>query len=497
LTHSQVLRRSDPVAPAQPLRLICTCVVTLALALTFAWAPVNSTEAQPVASFADLAEKLSPAVVNISTSQTIERPESDGSPIPKGSPFEDLFKDFLDRGRPEGPQTAQSLGSGFLISPEGYVVTNNHVIEDADEITVNFPDGTSLKAALIGTDPKTDIALLKVEPTTPLPFVNIGDSDAIRVGDWVLAIGNPFGLGGSVSAGIVSARNRDINAGPYDDFIQTDAAINRGNSGGPLFNMAGEVIGVNSAIISPTGGSIGIGFSVPANLVKGVVAQLREYGVTRRGWLGVKIQTVTDEVAEALGLEKAAGALVAEVTAGGPAAEGGIEQGDVILKFDGVDVAQMRDLPRMVAATAVEKAVRVVVFRKGKTQTLKVTIGLLDEAGAPIPTATGGESAPDANVELPELGLTLAPLTPEGRAQHGLADDVTGVLISGVAPGGSAAEKGLQAGDVVVEVGQKPVAPPAEVKAGVEDSTAQGKKTVLFLIQSAGELKFVPLAIGG
>jgi serine protease Do len=495
-----VFRRPGPdvaVAPAQPLRLICTYIVTLALALSFSWIPAGPAAAQPVASFADLADKLSPAVVNVSTSQTIERPESDGSPIPKGSPFEDLFKDFLDRGRPEGPQTAQSLGSGFVTSPEGYVVTNNHVIEDADEITVNFADGTSLKAALIGTDPKTDIALLKVEPTTPLPFVNLGDSDAIRVGDWVLAIGNPFGLGGSVSAGIVSARNRDINAGPYDDFIQTDAAINRGNSGGPLFNMAGEVIGVNSAIISPTGGSIGIGFSVPSNLVKGVVAQLREYGATRRGWLGVKIQTVTDEVAEALGLDKAEGALVAEVTAGGPAAAGGIEQGDVILKFDGANVVQMRDLPRMVAATPVEKAVRVVVFRKGKTQTLKVTIGLLDEAGAPVPAATGGESAPDANLELPELGLVLSPLTPEGRTLHGLADDVSGVLVSSVAPGGPAAEKGLQVGDVVVEVGQKPVATPAEVKAGVDESAAQGKKTVLFLIQSGGELKFVPLAIGG
>jgi serine protease Do len=348
-------------------------------------APAGPVSAQPVASFADLAEKLSPAVVNISTAQTVEQPQRDGPQLPEGSPFEELFRDFYENGQ-RGPQTVQSLGSGFVISPEGYVVTNNHVIEDADEITVNFPNGLSLKATLVGTEPKTDIAHLKVDPLAPLPFVSLGDSDKIRVGDWVLAIGNPFGLGGSVSAGIVSARNRDISAGPYDDFIQTDAAINKGNSGGPLFNMAGAVVGVNSAIISPSGGSIGIGFSVPANLVKGVVAQLQQFGVTRRGWLGVRIQSVNDEMAEALGMEKAMGALVAGVTAGGPAEAGGIEAGDVIIKFDGKDVAQMRDLPRMVAETEVSKSVRVVVFRKGKTETMLITVALLDEQPTPAMT---------------------------------------------------------------------------------------------------------------
>ncbi|MEM7670681.1 MAG: trypsin-like peptidase domain-containing protein, partial [Pseudomonadota bacterium] len=283
----------------------------LVLAFVFLAAQVASAQARPD-SFADLAERLSPSVVNISTSQTVERPQ--GGPnlpqVPEGSPFEDLFRDFFDQnGRPQGPREVQSLGSGFVVSAEGFVVTNNHVIADADEIQVNFPDGTSLEATLVGTDPKTDIALLKVEPTSPLSFVQFGDSDISRVGDWVLAIGNPFGLGGSVSAGIISARNRDIQAGPYDDFIQTDAAINRGTSGGPLFNMDGEVIGVNTAIISPSGGSIGIGFSVPANLAKNVVAQLQEFGETRRGWLGVRIQEVTDELGEALGLAKASGAL--------------------------------------------------------------------------------------------------------------------------------------------------------------------------------------------
>jgi len=490
LTHALVRHRTAAAILAR------ACV--LALFAAIAAAPFGPVAAQPVASFADLAERLSPAVVNIATAQTVEAPDNNGSPLPEGSPFEDLFRDFFEHGRPRGPQTVQSLGSGFVISPEGYVVTNNHVIEDSDEITVNFADGTSLIAELVGTDPKTDIALLKVASDKPLPFVNFGDSDAIRVGDWVLAIGNPFGLGGSVSAGIISARNRDIQAGPYDDFLQTDAAINRGNSGGPLFNMAGEVVGVNSAIISPNGGSIGIGFSVPANLVKGVVEQLQKYGTTRRGWLGVKIQTVTDEVADALGLDKAAGALVAEVTEGGPAASGGIEQGDVILKFDGEDVVQMRDLPRMVADTPVDKVVRVVVFRKGKTQTLKITIGLLNEASAPVTSVEPGSGGvPNAELTLSELGLTLAPLTAEGRAQFGLADDVTGVLVTAADSGGPAAEKGIQPGDVVVEVGQEPVTTPADVKTRVDAATAQGRKSVLFLIQSGGELKFVPLTVGG
>jgi len=494
LTKALVLRR--PAPGVSLFALVQACAAALMLCLAAAWA--GPAAAQPVASFADLAERLSPAVVNISTAQKVEQPDGNGLPIPEGSPFEDLFRDFFERGRPPGPRTVQSLGSGFVISPEGYVVTNNHVIEDSDEITVNFPDGTSLTAELVGTDPKTDIALLKVEPTKPLSFVNFGDSDAIRVGDWVLAIGNPFGLGGSVSAGIVSARNRDINAGPYDDFIQTDAAINRGNSGGPLFNMAGDVIGVNSAIISPSGGSIGIGFSVPSNMAKAVVAQLQEYGTTRRGWLGVRIQTVTDDIAEAMGLEKAAGALVADVTEGGPAAEGGIEAGDVILKFDGKDVVQMRDLPRMVADTPVEKVVRVVVFRKGKTQTLKITVGLLDEEQVAAASAEPGDAAGDGQAhELANLGMTLGPLTAEGRAQHGIADDVAGVLVTAVAAGGPAAEKGVTAGDVVVEVGQEPVSSPAEVEARVEEAVAAGRKSVLFLIQSGGDLRFVPIGIGG
>jgi serine protease Do len=437
-------------------------------------------------------------VVNIATAQTVEQPQRNGPRAPEGSPFDDLFRDFFENGQPRAPQTVQSLGSGFVISPEGYIVTNNHVIADADEITVNFPDGTALTATLVGTDPKVDLALLKVEPAAPLPFVSFGDSDVARVGDWVLAIGNPFGFGGSISAGIISAHHRNINSGPYDDFIQTDAAINKGNSGGPLFNMAGEVIGVNSAIISPTGGSIGIGFSIPANLAKGVIEQLRQYGMTRRGWLGVRIQTVNDEMAEALGMDKAMGALVADVTPGGPAIDGGIEPGDVIIKFDGADVAEMRDLPRMVADTEVDKTVRVVVFRKGKTLTLKITIALLEEQGGTVTAKTPDTEEQGADdLELTALGLTLGTLSANARSQFGIPDDITGVVVTGVANGGSAAEKGVRPGDVIVEVGQEPVTSPGEVDARVADAVTAGRKSVLFLIQSGSDLRFVPLSLGG
>jgi serine protease Do len=437
-------------------------------------------------------------VVNIATAQTVEQPQRNGPRAPEGSPFDDLFRDFFENGQPRAPQTVQSLGSGFVISPEGYIVTNNHVIADADEITVNFSDGTALTATLVGTDPKVDLALLKVEPAAPLPFVSFGDSDVARVGDWVLAIGNPFGFGGSISAGIISAHHRNINSGPYDDFIQTDAAINKGNSGGPLFNMAGEVIGVNSAIISPTGGSIGIGFSIPANLAKGVIEQLRQYGMTRRGWLGVRIQTVNDEMAEALGMDKAMGALVADVTPGGPAIDGGIEPGDVIIKFDGADVAEMRDLPRMVADTEVDKTVRVVVFRKGKTLTLKITIALLEEQGGTVTAKTPDTEEQGADdLELTALGLTLGTLSANARSQFGIPDDITGVVVTGVANGGSAAEKGVRPGDVIVEVGQEPVTSPGEVDARVADAVTAGRKSVLFLIQSGSDLRFVPLSLGG
>lgn len=476
-----------PAAGAKALLAAC-----LAFAMILSVSPRDAAAAPD--SFADLAERLSPAVVNISTSQVVEAPEQGERPqFPPGSPFEDLFRDFFDRDGQPGPRTQNSLGSGFVIDPEGYIVTNNHVIEEADEIVVNFADGSSLPATLVGTDPKTDIALLKVTPATPLPFVNFGDSRASRVGDWVLAIGNPFGLGGSVSAGIISARNRDISSGPYDDFIQTDAAINRGNSGGPLFNMDGDVIGVNTAIISPSGGSAGIAFSVPSALVKNVVGQLREFGRTRRGWLGVRIQTVTDDIAEGLELEDAKGALVSEVTSGGPAESGGVEAGDVILKFDGQDVNEMKDLPRMVAETEVGKDVRVVVWRKGKSQTVKVVLGLLEEGQAEAPSDVDTPEAPA--VAETALGMKLEPLTEQSRADYGVAGDVKGVLVTEVDAGSAAAQKGIRPGDVIVEVAQEPVATPADVRGGVKQAKEEARKSVLILVQSGADLRFVALKI--
>ncbi len=323
-------------------------------------------------SFADLAEKISPAVVNITTSTTVARNTAPRGVAPEGSPFEEFFREFQDRnrgGNGDRPRRSSALGSGFVISEDGFVVTNNHVIDGADEILIEFFEGGELPAKVIGTDPNTDIALLKVETDKPLSFVSFGNSDFSRVGDWVMAMGNPLGQGFSVSAGIVSARNRALS-GSYDDYIQTDAAINRGNSGGPLFNMDGDVIGVNTAILSPNGGSIGIGFSMASNVVVNVVDQLKEFGETRRGWLGVRIQDVTDDVAEAIGLENAAGALVTDVPEG-PSMEAGIKAGDVIMSFDGKDVSDTRSLVKTVGNTQVGKAVRVIVFRDGKTETLQ------------------------------------------------------------------------------------------------------------------------------
>jgi len=464
------------------------------LALLLAAPPAAAQMRGAPGSFADLADRLSPAVVNISTSQTVDRPEM--PEIPEG-PFQDLFRDFFERGQPRGPREVQSLGSGFVITADGYVVTNNHVIREADAVTVNFADGRSLEAEIVGTDPQTDIALLKLAPPEPLPFVGFGDSDGARVGDWVLAIGNPFGLGGSVSAGIISARNRNINSGPYDDFIQTDAAINRGNSGGPLFNLAGEVIGVNTAIISPSGGSIGIGFAVPSALASPVVDQLRKFGETRRGWLGVRIQEVTEELAEALGLDEARGALVASLAPDSPAGTAGIQPGDVIVSFDGRPVPQMRDLPRMVAETPVGKTVRVTFFRDGRTQTVKVLLGRLEEQQAaltPEPDAAG--QAPEPATDLAGLGLSLGRLTEERRAGFGIGEGVTGVVVTEVAPDGPAAAKGLKPGDVIVEVGQEPVESAAEVEERVGSARAAGRGSVLLLVQSGADLRFVPLPIG-
>ncbi|MCI4660218.1 MAG: DegQ family serine endoprotease [Neomegalonema sp.] len=465
-------------------------VATLAAPLSLA--PTTAQARSVPGSFADLAERLSPAVVNISTSQTVSAPNR-RSPFPPGSPFEEFFKDFFDRegaGPNNSPRKVQSLGSGFVIDAEGYVVTNNHVIEGADEIDVNFPNGDTFPAKLIGTDPKTDIALLKIQEDRTFPHVPFADSDKARVGDWVVAIGNPFGLGGSVSAGIISARNRNINAGPYDNFIQTDAAINRGNSGGPLFNMDGEVVGVNTAIISPSGGSIGIGFSVPANLAKNVIAQLREFGQTRRGWLGVQIQEIDDSMAEAIGLDRARGALVAGVDNDGPAKAGGIRSGDVILSFDGREVKAMRDLPRLVADTEVGRAVEVEVLRNGETRNLTVEIALLAEQTAAADERNAPEIAQGSG-SIQALGLVIEPLNRENRERFGIDSDLEGVVVTEVDGASSAAERGIRPGDVIAEVGQKAVRAPAEVQDLIELEQGAGKKSVLLMLNRGGSVRFV------
>ncbi|MDW4550451.1 DegQ family serine endoprotease [Defluviimonas sp. D31] len=461
------------------------------LAVALAAGPVGPVEARGAPeSFAELAEQVSPSVVNITTSTTIAAPTDGGPIVPEGSPFEDFFREFGNPNGPRGPQRSNALGSGFVISADGYIVTNNHVIEGADEISVEFFSGGKLDATLVGTDPKTDIALLKVESDEPLAFVNFGDSDVMRVGDWVMAMGNPLGQGFSVSAGIVSARNRELS-GTYDDFIQTDAAINRGNSGGPLFNMDGEVIGVNTAILSPNGGSIGIGFSMAANVVSKVVGQLQEFGETRRGWLGVRIQDVTPDVAEAMGLADAKGALVTDVP-DGPAKDGGIQSGDVITAFDGADVTDTRELVRRVADADVGKAVSVVVLRDGESHELSVTLGRRELAeGEPVPAVAGKEEPAEKDM----LGMTLGVLTDEQRDQMGLAADAAGLLVSDIDQTSEAYEKGLRAGDLITEAGQQKVASIEDFEARIAEAKEAGRKSLLLLIRREGDPRFVALSV--
>ncbi len=463
--------------------------------------------------FADLAARLLPAVVNISTTQTVKTAERGGEragpdmpQFPPGSPFEQFFHDFFEHGLPKGerpetlPRRATSLGSGFIIDPAGYIVTNNHVIADADEITVILHDNTSLKAQVVGRDTKTDLALLKVKADKPLTAASWGDSDKSRVGDWVLAIGNPFGLGGSVTAGILSARQRDINSGPYDDFLQTDAPINRGNSGGPMFNMDGQVIGINTAIYSPSGGSIGIGFAIPSTLAKAVVSELRTESdhTVHRGWLGVRIQAVTGEIAESLGLDKPRGALVASVTAKGPAEAAGLQPGDVVLSFDGKPVDDMRHLPRLVAETPVNKQVAVTVWRKRKETSLEVKVGKLDEKDQQQANAQEGSGKKDAPVTenvVKTLGLTLSSVTPELKDKFSLSDNAKGVVVVDVAKDSPAAAKGVRPGDLIMEAAQEEVKSPNEIGSRIADAKKSGRKSILLLVDRQGDLHFIALRL--
>lgn len=483
--------------------------VALAFTLAFTLVPAHA-QNEPIrpyanapADFSDLAEGLMGAVVNISTTQTVSgRDQQLEMPqLPPGSPFQEFFEEFFNR-QQQRPRSrrATSLGSGFVIDPAGIIITNNHVIDGADEIVANFADGTRLTATVIGTDPKTDIAVLRVEPTSPLQSVSLGNSADLRIGQWVMAIGNPFGFGGTVTVGIVSALNRDIRSGPYDDFIQTDASINRGNSGGPLFNMSGEVVGINTAIISPSGGSIGIGFSIPANLANNVINQILEFGSTRRGWLGVRIQPVTQEIAESLGLERPEGALVASLDPEGPAGMSGIEVGDVIVEFNETRIREMRELPRIVADTAVGSTVPVIVYRRGEPVTLQVTIAQLDEGQvAPEDRAleNGEETEQPAPVGPQEmLGLSVVGLTSDLRTQYDLPDSLNGVLIVGVDPDGTASESGLAEGEVITEANQEAVSSPSDIRAQIDDLKEQGRTRILLLVRGLdGEPRFSTLPI--
>ncbi len=487
-------------------RLVRQQAAIAAFAAAIAILPARPAAARGPDNIADVAEQVIDAVVNVSTSQKIDAHIGNLPDLPPGSPMEKFFEDFFKHHRGEGgdqdqdePRRVNSLGSGFIIDPSGLVVTNNHVIDGADEINVILNDGTKLKAELVGKDTKSDLALLRVHADKPLHAVKFGDSDKLRLGEWVIAIGNPFSLGGTVTAGIVSARNRDINSGPYDNYIQTDAAINRGNSGGPLFNLNGEVIGINTAIISPSGGSIGIGFAIPSDSATPVIDQLQKYGEARRGWLGVRIQEVTDELAESLNLGTPRGALVAGVDDKGPAKPAGIQAGDVVVKFDGHDIKEMRDLPRIVADTPVGKEVDVVLIRKGQEETHKVTIGRLKE-DAKVASADDKKDnpPPEKSVVQKTLGLALSSLTDDLRRRFKIRDNVKGVLITGVDPNAAndAPDKHLAPGDVIAEVQYQAVNTPADLQKRVDQLRQQGKKVAVLLVANGdGETRFVALSL--
>ena len=486
-------------------RIVAAAVVGASLLATM---PAPAFARAAPESFADLAAGVMDAVVNIKAAQKVDQRAVPMPQVPPGSPFEDLFNEFFNqrRGGPQGQapnrppqQRGSSLGSGFVIDSAGIVVTNHHVIKDANDITVVFNNGLELKAELVGQDSKIDLAVLRVKPAAPLKSVKFGESCAMRVGDWVMAIGNPFGFGGSVSAGIVSATNRNIRSGPYDSFIQTDAAINKGNSGGPLFNMSGEVIGVNTAIVSPTGGSIGIGFAVPSAMVQPIVDQLLKYGETRRGWLGVSIQDVDDTLAETLNIGKARGAFISNVDEKGPAKPAGIEREDVIIKFDGKDVVRSRDLPRIVAETPVGKKVDVLVLRGGKEVVKSVTLGRLEDgekvASAEKPSSGSNDSAP-AQQTGKVAGLDVAAMTPELRKRFNIKDGIDGVVITRVDQNSRASERFIQAGDVIIEVQRTTTKTVADITKRLAELKKDGRSNALFYVANAqGDMRYVTLPI--
>jgi len=462
--------------------------------------------AQAPDSFADLAARVSPAVVNVSSKHKVARSDNPTPDmpfeVPKGSPFEEFFKHFREKQGDNGGRPVTALGSGFIIDPSGYIVTNNHVIDGASDIEVTLSNGKDFPAKLIGADKKTDLALLKIESPTPLPSVPFGDSDSIRVGDWVMAVGNPFGLGGTVTAGIISARGRDIHSGPYDDFLQVDASINQGNSGGPTFDMAGDVIGINTAIASPNGGSVGIGFAIPSNEAKPVIAQLREHGSIERGWLGVQIQEVTPDIAQATGLDKAEGALVADIQPNSPAAKSDLKRGDVIVGYNGKPVKELRDLTRLVADTPVGQDATLTVWRDGAKQSVSVQIAKLqadqeaaaspnDENGSGDNSDNGNGSSDVTGQPAAALGLTLSRITPDVRQQFEIPDAVKGVVVTDVDANGPAAQQGIQPGDVIEQVAQKDVTTPREVQSLAQQARAAHRNAVLLLVNRQGNELYV------
>ena len=490
--------------PTKPRRRPSSALA-LAIASTLVGAPLALVPAAPAVAqarptnLADLVDSVAEAVVNISATQTIEDRSGATPDLPKGTPFDEMFEEFF-RNHGINPQPrarkAQSLGSGFVIDPSGIVITNNHVVGDANDIVVIFTDGRKLKATVIGKDPKVDVAVLKVESDKPLKTVKFGDSDKMRVGDGVMAVGNPFGLGETVTAGIISARNRNIDSGPYDDFLQTDASINKGNSGGPLFNLQGEVIGINTAILSPSGGSIGIGFATPSATVMPVIEQLEQFHETRRGWLGVRIQPVDDTIAESLGLGAARGALIAGIEAKGPAKPAGLEAGDVIVKFDGKEIKESRDLPRLVASMPVGKSVEVVVVRNGAQLTKTVTLGRLEDGEKKTEVAAAEDDTAQQDAVAKALGMEFSSLTDEARKTFKIKDSVKGVIVTSVEPGSAAAERGLRPGDVIEEVNHQAVTHPGDVAKAIEGAKSEAKKPALLLVANGeGVVRFVAVPV--
>lgn len=493
--------------PGRAARLILPATISMALLMTAIGLMPQAAHAESVpeplsspagpTGFADVVERVTPAVVNVTVAQEAEAALAmPGGQMPdEGSPLYEFFKRFggLDEmpAPAPGPRQREGEGSGFIIDSKGHIVTNNHVVDGASRIEVTLNDGEKYEAKVIGRDAKTDLALIKIDTTSSLPHVTFGDSRGARVGDWVLAVGNPFGLGGSVNAGIISARGRDINSGPYDDYIQIDAPINRGNSGGPLFDARGVVIGVNTAIFSPSGGNIGIGFAIPAETAAEIVAELKTKGHVDRGWLGVQIQPVTEEIAASLGLAEPRGVLVADVIAGTPAQAAGINSGDVILQAAGERMEEYRDLTKLIASIDAGTQIDLVLYRSGKNLTVPVTIGEMPSEDL---AQAGGGNEPAGDE--PRIGLYLTPLTPELRAERGLDADASGVLVAQVAPGSPAQAAGIQAGSLISMVGQQPVNQPSQVVEAVKQAAASDRPSVLLRVEQEGEQRFVAVPIG-